>query len=116
MASEDDPSTRTLSVTFPKESGHGANAAAVSLADALRDVDSSLLVTRDKANPNTQDAGSILTIVLGSTPAAAIAAGIAAWIRLRRLVVRITTEDRSIEISGSSTDAAHVIESIFKNR
>ena len=113
MPSDDAPGTRTFSIAFPEESGHSANAAAASLAEALRDVDASIAVSREKANPNTQDPGSILTIVLGSTPAAAVAAGIAAWIRMRRLVVRINTQDRSIEVSGSSKDAARVIESVF---
>jgi len=106
----------TFSISFPEESGQRANAAAASLADKLKDIDASLAVKRDKPNPNTQDAGTILTIVLGSAPAAAVAGGIAAWIRMRRLVVRITTDDRSIEVSGSGTDAADVIESIFKRR
>jgi hypothetical protein len=114
MPSEPTPGTPTFSITFPEESGHNANAAAASLAETLRDVDASLVVSRDKADPNTQDPGSVLTVVLGSAPAAAVAAGIAAWIRMRRLVVVITTQDRSIEVTGSGTDAAKVIESIFK--
>jgi hypothetical protein len=92
MSSEGAPSQQRFSITFPGESGHRANAAAASLGDAIRDVDASLLVHREKTNPNTQDAGSILTIVLGSAPVAAVAAGIAAWIRMQRLVIRIAAK------------------------
>jgi hypothetical protein len=116
MSSDSGSDLQTFCITFPEESGHNANSAAASLAEALKDLDARLIVSRVKGNPNTQDPGSILNIVLGSAPAAAIAAGMAAWIRMRRLVVRINTQDRSIEVSGSSTDAARVIESIFKQK
>jgi hypothetical protein len=65
MTTEEAPSQDTFSITFPQESGHTANSAAASLSEAIRDIDPSLSVTRQKSNPNSQDPGSLLTIVLG---------------------------------------------------
>jgi len=116
MSGQNASNLASYAISFPNESGNSAGAAAAALADAIRNVDESVVLNRQKANPDTQDAGSILTIVLQSAPAAAVAAGIAAWIRMRRLDIRITTKDRTVDVSGYSSDAARTIESIFKSR
>jgi hypothetical protein len=105
---------RKCSIRFLGISGSEANASASSLGDTLRDISPSVVVARDKDNPNTQDLGVVLNIVLGSTPAAAIAAGIAAWMRMHRVKVQVVTPDRTVEVSGDSADAAKIIESVFK--
>ena len=105
-----------FSISFPENSGKEANDSAASLGEKLRDIDPSLTVSRDRVNPDTQDMGAILNIVLGSAPAAAIAAGLAAWIRMKRVKVRITTAERSIEVSGDGPDAARIIESVFTQK
>jgi hypothetical protein len=111
---EDNVTERKCSIRFLGVSGREANASAGSLADALQNISPSVIVARDKDNPNTQDLGTVLNIVLGSTPAAAIAAGIAAWMRMHRVKVQIVTSDKTVDVSGDSADTAKIIESVFK--
>ena len=105
-----------FSLCFPDISGREANSFASSLTEKLRDIDASVAVSRDKSNPDTQDMGAILNIVLGSAPAAAIATGLAAWIRIKRVKVRIMTDDRSIDVSGDGPDVAKIIGSVFSQK
>ena len=104
-----------ISVRFPGISGSEANASAASLSEALQKIfiPRSLWV-RNKDNPNTQDMGAVLTIILGSAPAAAIAAGMASWMKMRRVKVEIITADKSVNVSGDGADTAQIIESVFK--
>jgi hypothetical protein len=99
---EDNVTERKCSIRFLGVSGREAN------------ISPSVIVARDKDNPNTQDLGTVLNIVLGSTPAAAIAAGIAAWMRMHRVKVQIVTSDKTVDVSGDSADTAKIIESVFK--
>jgi hypothetical protein len=111
---ENNLTEQKCSIKFIGISGNEANASAASLTEALRNINPSVIVARDKENPNTQDMGSVLNIVLGSAPAAAIAAGMAAWMRMRRVKVRVITAARTVDVSGDSADAAQIIESVFK--
>jgi hypothetical protein len=111
---ENNVTERKCSIRFLGVSGSEANASAGSLGAALQDISPSVIVARNKDNPNTQDLGMVLNIVLGSTPATAIAAGIAAWMRMHRVKVQIVTADKTVDVSGDSADAAKIIESVFK--
>lgn len=103
--------SQQISIRFPEVSSKEAGGLAAALREALLDADQSVIIGREKENPDAQDMGTILTIVLGSVPAATIAAGIASFMRLRRVKVHITTRDKSIEVSGDSADAAKIIQS-----
>ncbi len=116
MATTPKVSERSCSIRFPEISGDRANVSASSLIESLRDIDPSLVVSRERDNPNAQDAGTVLTIILGSAPAAAVAAGLASWIRMKRVAVRITTADQSVDVSGDGANAARIIEAVFKKK
>lgn len=42
--SDQDLNEATFAIAFPQESGHSANSAAASLAEAIRDIDATVLV------------------------------------------------------------------------
>jgi Effector Associated Constant Component 1 len=109
-----DQSIEKVSIRFPGVPGNEANGLATSLTEALRNLTPPVAVDRFKDDPNTQDMGTVLTIILGSAPAAAIAAGMASWMRMRRVKVQITTNKETVEVSGDGANAAKIIESVFK--
>jgi len=67
-------------VTFPDCSIAEGNRLAGTLSDALRDVDPSIVVDRQRERPDTQDFGATLAILLGSAAATALAKGVVAWL------------------------------------
>jgi hypothetical protein len=116
MSIENDPTHQEVSIRFPGISGSKANASAASLRETLRNINPTVVVGRDKDNPNTQDMGAVLTVVLGSAPVAAIAAGVASWIKIHRVKVQIRTAEQSVDVSGDGADAARIIEAVFKKK
>jgi hypothetical protein len=71
-----------LFVTADDQAAAGRGAQA--LADALREVEGVLEVTRRKANEATMDLGAIVSVVATSGATLALARGIAAWLRNRK--------------------------------
>jgi len=71
---------KDLLLSFADSSTADGNRFAASLAEALRDVDNSVVVNRVRERSDTQDFGASLAVVLGTAAATAIAKGIAAWL------------------------------------
>jgi hypothetical protein len=69
-----------LIVTFPSTSAAESNKLANTLASALRDIDRSVVVERQRERPDAQDFGSSLSVILGTAAATAVAKGVAAWL------------------------------------
>ena len=69
-----------LLLSFVDSSTADGNRFASSLAEALRDVDASVVVDRVRERSDTQDFGASLAVVLGTAAATAIAEGIGAWL------------------------------------
>jgi hypothetical protein len=69
-----------LVIGFPDSSSAEGNQLASTLAEALRDVDPSIVVDRVRERSDTQDFGASLALVMGTAAATAIAKGIGAWI------------------------------------
>lgn len=69
-----------LIFTFPETSTAAGNRFASSLANALRDTDPDVVVSRERERPDTQDFGTSLAVVLGSAAVSAVGKGIAAWL------------------------------------
>jgi hypothetical protein len=69
-----------LVIGFPDSSTAEGNRLASTLADALRDVDPSIVVDRLRERSDTQDFGASLALIMGTAAATAVAKGIAAWI------------------------------------
>jgi hypothetical protein len=108
-----------LIVAFLHASAAEGNRLASSLQDCLRDTDPDITVTREREQPDTQDFGASLALILGSASVTAIAKGIATWlarnsgaqIEIRRngeLVLRATHLE--------SPDIARIAEALSRNR
>jgi Effector Associated Constant Component 1 len=69
-----------LVVSFANASLAEGNRLAGSLAEALRDVDPSIVVDRQRERSDTQDFGASLAVMLGTAAVTALAKGIAAWL------------------------------------
>jgi hypothetical protein len=69
-----------FTISFPGVSVAEGNRFASSLADALRDSDSSVAVERQRERPDTQDFGASLAVILGTAAVTAVAKGIEAWL------------------------------------
>ena len=69
-----------LVFSFADSSTAEGNRYAGSLADTLRDLDSSIEVQRLRERAETQDFGASLAIILGTTAITALAKGIASWL------------------------------------
>jgi hypothetical protein len=67
-------------ISFPEVSEAEGNRLANSLGPSIRELDSSLFVERRRTNPESQDFGATLAIILGSAAIAQLAKGIAAWL------------------------------------
>jgi hypothetical protein len=111
-------STEPLVVTFPDASAAEGNRLASSLAEALCDIDPSIVVDRHRERTDTQDFGAILGVVLGTAAATAVAKGLASWlarnsgaqIEIRRrgkVVLRATHLD--------SNDIPRIVEGLSRN-
>jgi hypothetical protein len=88
-----------------------ASRAAVSLADALREADGVLKAVRSKADDETMELGTIVSIVAASGSTLAVARGIATWLTGRRgvsLRVKKTpkTGELIVELKGIDPAAA----------
>lgn len=68
----------TPTISFLEVTDAEANKLAGSLLPALRETDRSVSVERRKVNPESQDGGATLAIILSSTAVTAVAKGIAA--------------------------------------
>jgi hypothetical protein len=75
-----------------------AGSGAIALADTLREADGVIEAVRSKANDQTMDLGTVVSVVATSGATLAIAQGLAAWLRARRGVT-VTVEKDSA--SGS---------------
>jgi hypothetical protein len=103
---------------FPEASVAEGNKFASSLADDLRDLDPTLVLERQKQDPQTQDFGATLTIILGSAAASAIGKGIGTWLA-RNSGARLTIRKSGGEVLASnldSRDAARIVEALSKGR
>jgi hypothetical protein len=71
--------------------------------------------SREKEDENTQDAGTILTIVLGSSAVVAVAKGVSNWlVKHRDVQLEITKGDTKMKVNNLTTDVALEILEKFK--
>jgi hypothetical protein len=84
-----------------------ANAGARSLADRLREAEGVIEAQQVKADPVSQDLGTIVQVIAGSGAGLALAQGVAAWLRARR---GVSLEIRRDARSGSIKAEVHGID------
>jgi len=95
-----------------------ASMAAVEFADSLQEVDGVVEAVRSKADDQTMDLGTIVSVVATSGAALAIAQGVAAWLRARRGVSLVYerasgSESLKVAVQGIDPDTAkRIIEKV----
>jgi hypothetical protein len=96
---------RTIEISFDGAPSSDAGRFAQELQDVIRRSQKDLTVTRHKTDPNTQDIGTVLSIILTSGATLALAQGISDWIRLRKssLIMRENGEVIATGITGEQT-------------
>ncbi|HTF69625.1 MAG TPA: hypothetical protein VK638_43790 [Edaphobacter sp.] len=101
-----------LTISFPGVSDAQANQLANSLHPVLREIDRALTVEKRKINPESQDGGATLAIILGSAAIAQLAKGIAAWLaRNSGTTIEIKAPDgTSVTIKHGGSDTAQTVE------
>ncbi|MCU1223070.1 MAG: hypothetical protein JWQ42_1163 [Edaphobacter sp.] len=106
-------------ISFPGISDAEANKLAGSLDPTLRSTDKSVAVKRERINPEAQDGGAILAIILGSAAVSSVAKGIAMWLaRNSGTMIEIHRADgSSVKIKhASGHDTAQTVEAAFSNK
>lgn len=109
---------RELVLKFDDADLAEANRFATELAERLRDGEAPIEVSERRADPNAQDFGATLVILLGTPAVIALAKGIADWLRMRP-EAKITLKDKNGEIIASgltSRDARAIIEGKLAQR
>ena len=100
-------------ISFEGLSSANANASAEELREYLLDRCPDAAIERQRSDPNAQDFGSVLAIIVGTPAAFAIAKGIADWLR-KRPTARLTIKkelDGTTEVIAegvTSEDAAKI--------
>jgi hypothetical protein len=69
-----------VEISFPSCSASEASVLAASLNSRLRELHRDVEVSQKRENPEAQDAGTILSVILGSAAIASVAKGVAAWL------------------------------------
>ncbi len=103
-----------LRISFEGLTRAEANRAVSELADRLHDAAEDLTVTVEKEDPDSQDAGSTLLLLFGTSSALAIARGIRAYLTMygSRMVIR-TKDGNEVIASGDAVknlDSAALVE------
>jgi hypothetical protein len=103
-------------ISFPSLSTAEANRLASGLAAAIRDSDRDVKVEQRRDQPDTQDFGATLAIILGTASATAVARGVEAWLaRHSGAKIQINKDGSVIASNLDSRDAARIAEA-FKTR
>ncbi|HJX64928.1 MAG TPA: hypothetical protein VJ860_13380 [Polyangia bacterium] len=104
-------------ITFPGASMAEANQYAGDLASALREVDRSLTAEQQRDRQDTQDLGVVVSILLGSASAVAVAQGISAWlVRHSGAKIQIDAAGSVIATNLDSQDAAKIAAAFASRR
>ena len=104
--------SQTYIITFDNVSGAETNRYASELRNALLDASPNVVVERKREKSSTQDFGSLLVLILGTSSVTAIAQALGNWLTLRRSVELTIKTDKG-EIIGThltSKDALRLAE------
>ena len=106
-------SDQELVVTFDNASVADANRFAAELAEVLRDADDPIETEQARDDPDAQDFGATLVLVLGSGAAIALAKGVAKWLATKpdaSITIRDRVNGDIIATGLTSRDARAVLE------
>jgi hypothetical protein len=110
-------SAESLIISFGDASTAEGNRLASTLAEALRDVDPSIVVDRKRERADTQDFGATLAVIVGTAAATALAKGIAAWLARNsgaRIEVRRRGEVVLVATHLDSKDVPRIAEALSR--
>jgi hypothetical protein len=112
--------TESYKFTVTAEDQEVAGRSANALADTLRGAEGVLEASREKANDQTMDLGTIVSVTASSGATIAIAQGLAAWLRSRRgATVTVERDGKSgslkAAVTGVDPDAALRIVEIVRD-
>jgi hypothetical protein len=103
---------KTFIIRFQDVSLAEAGSKADRLRNEILDASSEVEVIVEKDDPNTQDFGSILVLVLGTPAIIVIAKGIADFLRRERATIEIESNGRVIAKGIRGGDAARIAEAM----
>jgi hypothetical protein len=104
-------------ITFPGASTAEANRLAADLATTLRDFDKQLEVEQRRDQPDTQDFGATLAIILGTASVTGLAKGVASWLaRHSGAKIEISAAGSVIASNLDSRDAARIAEAFTRRK
>lgn len=111
-------SQQTYVIQFGEDSVADANMYADQLRDALLDAAPDASVETRRADPESQDLGSILILSLGTPAVIALAKALGDWLKLHHSVsINITTPEGSYVANNlTSKDAHKLVELLQGNR
>lgn len=106
-----------LIISFPGISVAEANRFASGLAVAIRESDRDVQVDQRRDQPDTQDFGATLAIILGTASATAVARGVEAWLaRHSGAKIQITQDGAVMASNLDSRDAARIAEAFKRSK
>jgi len=109
-------SASPIIISFPGASSAEANRYASGLAIAIRESDGEVRVAQRRDQPDAQDFGATLAVILGTASATAVAKGVAAWLaRHSGAKIEIAADGSVVASNLESRDAARIAEA-FKRR
>lgn len=106
-------------ITFLSVSVAEANKLTDSLNRMIRETDRNVSVERRRTNPEAQDGGAMLAIILGSAAISAVAKGIAAWLAQHSgTMIEIQLPDgTSVKVKyASGHDTAETVAAALTNK
>jgi hypothetical protein len=96
-----------LTLSFAGATADEGNRYASDLEAFLRDVDPSVQLERRRERSDSQDFGSTLVLVLGTTAVSALARGLAVWLQ-RNAGARIAVKNANGELVAEGLDSKDV--------
>jgi hypothetical protein len=104
----------SLILSFPGVSAADGNVYAGTLSNDLLRIDPSLKVERSRTNPDTQDFGATLILVLGTASVQAVVRGLTSWlVRNSGARIDITTSTGKVVAKNiDSRDASRIAEAL----
>src|SRR6266699_2792977 len=105
---------KTFTIHFRDCTPDEGNAYSEELQQQLKEIDSGVTVHRRKDNPEAQDFGATLVVILGTGAITAVANGVSTWIARNSGAKVVITKDGIVAQNIDSRDAARMVADALK--